>query len=201
MWRSSSTRWCRNASFAALALTLVGACDRAAPPDRLKVGGAVPPLLLESLDGQKSALSAYRGRLVVLNVWATWCPPCRKELPSLQRLSERLDSAGYAVVGVAGDDDARLVREYLLDKQVTFPNYLDANLERTIAALGMATLPYTLIVAPDGRVVARLVGEREWDTPDMVAALAQARREGAAAEGSLLAAGAAAKEGLGGARY
>lgn len=200
MWRSSSTKWCRNAAVAAFALTLLG-CGKAAPPDRLEVGAPAPALVLQRLDGASSSLAAYGGKLVVLNVWATWCPPCRQELPSLQRLSDKLDSARFAVVGVAGDEDARLVREYLIDKHVTFANHLDPNLERTIAALGTAMLPYTLIVAPDGKVAARLVGEREWDSPAMVAALERAQREGAAAEGALLAAGVVPKESLGGARY
>ncbi len=124
---------------------------------------------LIGLDGEPASLAAYAGKTLVLNVWATWCPPCRAELPSLQRLSDTLDPAAFAVVGLSTDTDSVLVREFLRDTQVRYPNYLDP--QRNVAAgiLGIVSYPQTYVIGADGSVVAQVSGARAWDHPDMIA--------------------------------
>lgn len=126
---------------------------------------------MATLDGGTETLDAFGDRVVVLNVWATWCAPCRKELPSLERLSKRLDPERFAVIGLAVDEDDHTVREYLLDKGIGLTSFIDP--ERRIARdlLGVQVYPDTFVIAPGYRYVHHVVGDRDWDTPQMVAAL------------------------------
>lgn len=157
--------------FPALLLVLATGCSHTAPPDRLVTGQPFPPLTLSAGDGRKVSLSSFQGKLVVLNVWATWCPPCRKELPSLQRLSRVLDARRFAVVGLALDQDDVVVREYLIDKQVTYANFLDRDMSIAKDVLGMKAYPDTFFIGPDGMFLGRVVGAVQWDDPRMVRAL------------------------------
>jgi len=167
-------RWCRAACM--LALVSVAACSDRPPPDRLVEGQPFPALTLERLGGGKLPVSALRGRLVVLNVWATWCPPCRKELPSLQRLSGTLDKSRFAVMGLSLDQDPVPVREYLHDRRVTYPNFMDRGMAIAEQVLDMKAYPDTLFIAPDGTFLGRIVGAARWDDPRVVAALETAYR-------------------------
>lgn len=143
--------------------------DDATPPAGVvAVGDRLPALTIERLDGVVDTVPGD-GRALVINVWATWCPPCRAEMPSLQRLSDRLGSDRYAVVGISIDEDADFVAEYLRDVGVDFARHIDSTQAITRQVLGAVALPQTLLVDADGTVVARMVGEREWDSPDMQA--------------------------------
>lgn len=144
------------------------------PTDGLVVGQAMPDVLLVGLEGGSARLSDYRGKLVVLNLWATWCEPCRREMPNLQQLSDALDPQRFAVVGLAADEDAHLVREYLLDKQVTFPNYIDTAQQVSREQFGVQLFPYTLLISPDGHFIQRFAGPREWHRSDVIALLGRA---------------------------
>ena len=154
----------------ALACVLAG-CSESSLPDRLVDGQPFPDLSLVGLDGDKVPLSSFRGKLVVLNVWATWCPPCRKELPSLQRLSSTLDDRRFAVIGLSLDQDEVLVREYLIDKKVTYANFMDRDMTIADGVLGMGVYPDTFFISPDGMFVGRVVGATRWDEPRVVQAL------------------------------
>lgn len=122
-----------------------------------------PAIQMQSLDAAPPvSIEAYKGKLVVLNVWATWCEPCRAEMPNLQQLSDSLDPERFAVIGLAQDDDDHLVREYLLDKEIHFTSFIDPNGQIATDQLGIQVFPYTLIIAPDGRFVQRIAGPREW---------------------------------------
>jgi thiol-disulfide isomerase/thioredoxin len=158
-----------------LVIAGLAACSQPAPPtDRLVVGEPLPDIVLTTLDGGVAHLSDYHGKLVVLNLWATWCEPCRREMPNLQQLSNSLDPQRFVVVGVAADEDAHLVREYLRDKSVTFPNHIDAGQQISRQQLGVQLFPYTLLIAPDGRFIQRFAGPREWQREEVVKLLSQA---------------------------
>lgn len=120
---------------------------------------------LEALSGARATLEPYAGKAIVLNLWATWCPPCRAELPSLQRLSQKLDPSDAVVIGVSIDDDADFVREFLKELSVDYPSFLDRKRELA-AALHVASYPQTLLISADGRVRQRIFGERKWDADD-----------------------------------
>ena len=146
----------------------------ASPPDRLVEGQPFPPVMLRGLDGGTAPLAAYRGRLVVLNVWATWCAPCRKELPSLQRLSRSVDPQRVVVMGLTLDDDVHVVREYLIDKGITFPNFIDQGMRIANDTFGLRVYPGTFFIGTDGKLLGRVIGERTWDTPEVIHALEEA---------------------------
>jgi thiol-disulfide isomerase/thioredoxin len=151
-------------------------CSESKPPDRLVTGRAFPPLTMQAMDGKAVPLSAFHGKLVVLNVWATWCPPCRDELPSLQRLSHSLDAERFVIVGLSLDQDNVAVREYLHDKGVTYANFLDKDLAIAKHVLGMKAYPDTFFIGTDGTLLGRVVGAIQWDNPRMVQALEAAYR-------------------------
>ncbi len=142
--------------------------------DTLVVGEGIPDIQLATFDGGRASLAAYRGKLVVLNLWATWCEPCRREMPALQALSDALDPERFAVLGLSVDDDAHVVREFLLERKIRFTNYLDPGGVQASGELGIQLYPYTLLIAPDGRLIQRVPGAREWHRDEVVALLQQA---------------------------
>jgi len=155
---------------------LLAGCGQSKLPDRLTEGQPFPPLTLSDIDGKKVPLSSFHGKLVVLNVWATWCPPCRKELPSLQRLSRTLDAQRFAVVGLSLDQDEVAMREYLIDKGVTYANFVDREMAIAKDVLGMKAYPDTFFISQDGTFLGRVVGAVQWDNPRMLQALEAAYR-------------------------
>lgn len=138
-------------------------------------GDRFPIINVAALEDAPPLNDAVRGKMVVLNFWASWCAPCRKEMPSLQRLSEKLDPALYQVLGVSVDDDENLVREFLLQHGIQFPNYLDSDMSMARKAIGVNAYPETLLIAPDGTIVRRISGEQIWDSSGMLAVLEDVR--------------------------
>lgn len=153
-----------------------GCAQHTAPTDHFQTGQPFPVLNVFDLNGQPAALAAERGKLVVLNVWATWCAACRKELPSLQRLSRDLDERRFKVVGLSLDNDAHDVREYLIDKGVTYVNYMDPSMHVADNVLGVKVYPYTFFIGPKGEMLGRVIGTAVWDEPKVIAALEAAYR-------------------------
>lgn len=126
-------------------------------------------LELTGLDGDVDRYGTYHGRTVVLNVWATWCPPCRAELPSLQSLQEQLGEDRFAVVGLSIDKDGDFVREFLRETGVEYRNYLDSAQALAGRMLEVRSYPQTLLIRPDGMIAERIVGARDWIRPEMIA--------------------------------
>ena len=140
------------------------------PP--LRVGSEAPDFRLPVLDDslpqsvETRALSDLRGRVVFINFWATWCPPCREESPSLQRLYRRLGPRGLEVLAVSIDDSGALdaVSEFRDEFGLTFPILLDP--ARTAYRAYQSTgVPETFVISPDGQLVEQVVGPRDWDQP------------------------------------
>ncbi len=153
-----------------------GTGDNNTQVSALTVGQAVPDITLTGLNGSKTTLAAYRGKLVVFNAWATWCPPCRREMPSLERLSKTLDAGHFAVLGVSVDEDEHGVREYLHDKAVTFADFIDKDLKVIRDTLGIKIYPTTLLIAPNGTLIGEMVGPRDWDSAAMIQLLENAHQ-------------------------
>jgi len=151
-------------------LVLLAACS-GGDEGRLRVGQPFPPLRLPGLDGAILDAGSLPGKVLVLNVWATWCPPCRREMPSLQRLADAAAGRGILVAGMTVDRDLNLAREFVRETGITFPNYADPEMAVANGKLQVVGFPETFVVGPDGRLAARVVGERNWDAPEMLGAL------------------------------
>ncbi|MDN5788958.1 TlpA disulfide reductase family protein [Pseudorhodobacter sp.] len=132
-----------------------------------------PAILLSDLEGVERSLADWQGRWVVLNLWATWCAPCRKEMPGLDRLADAMGEDGPAVVTLAtGRNPPDAVRRFFAEVGVEgLPVLLDPKtaFAREAGAFG---LPVTLLIDPQGREVARLIGDAEWDSADALAMFA-----------------------------
>ena len=136
-------------------------------------GRVAPDFSAATLDGETFSIEAARGRVIVLNLWATWCRPCVTEMPALQRLWERNRDAGLVIVGVSVDHPALLmgdaesaVRSFVEDHGLTFPIVHDPD-SRIQSAYPYVGLPMTFVIDREGRIVDRVLGPREWDQPQM----------------------------------
>ena len=157
-------------------MLVLASCSAPDAPVPLSEGQQFPDLVLTGLDGRTMSPQEFRGKLLVLNVWATWCHPCRQEMPSLERLSRAVDPGRMAVIGLTVDDDKRLVQEFVLQHSVTFPIFIDPNMRIANRVLGIKAFPATFLISPDGRLVGQIFGEREWDSPAMMRLLEEAYR-------------------------
>ncbi len=164
------------------ALLAVAAALPAAAADRPPLGGdmkdfvladppkAAPAVAFSDLEGKEVTLESFRGKVVVLNLWATWCVPCIKEMPSLERLGAKLKDRGVAVMSISQDrGGARQVAPFLEKHGLkTLPIYLDLK-GAVLRAVGARGLPTTLVIDREGREIGRLEGDAEWDGPDALA--------------------------------
>jgi thiol-disulfide isomerase/thioredoxin len=129
----------------------------------------VTDFTLESLDGKKVSLSSYKGSFVFLNFWATWCPPCRSEMPAMQALYEKLKSKGFVIVAVDVGEQAPVVRDYMKKNKFTFPVLLDTT-GQVGGLYGAQSIPTTYLVDREGRILSRGIGAQwKWDSPEMIA--------------------------------
>jgi thiol-disulfide isomerase/thioredoxin len=129
-------------------------------------GGATPPLELSDLQGAKHRLTDYRGKVVLVNFWATWCVPCRDEMPSIERLRASLEGRGFAVLAVNLAEPESRIRKFLETVPLAFPVLLDRD-TRTSRAWQAKLLPATYIVGPDGAIRYRHLGELDWSKPQV----------------------------------
>lgn len=131
-----------------------------------------PALKLQDLDDSPRDLAKLKGKVVLINFWATWCPPCRREMPSMERLSQALAGEAFAVLAVDVGEDADTIQAFTsqLDVTPTFPILLDTR-SHAMQAWKVAGLPTTFLVDQQGRIVASAIGGREFDHPEIVQAI------------------------------
>ena len=135
----------------------------------LRPGSPAPEFRARNLQGGTTDLGALRGKVVLLNFWATWCPPCVEEMPSLERLHRTLGPEGLVVLGVSADDSDDDVRAFLPKVDVTFPILRDPG-GRVASSVYRATgFPETFLIDREGRIVKIFIGPAEWDTPEALA--------------------------------
>lgn len=132
-------------------------------------GTSAPPLRLPDLDEEVVDIEDFRGKVVVVNFWATWCPPCRREMPSLERLREQTEADGVTILAVNIGEDTDTVFSFLgtIEPAPTFPLLFDLEAE-SLEDWRVKGLPTTFVVAPDGSLAYRAVGGREFDHPDII---------------------------------
>ena len=120
---------------------------------------------LQDLSEETRSLSDFRGKVVFLNFWATWCGPCRFEMPSMERLYQRFKDAGLEIVAVNLQEDRSSVQRFVDEYDLSFTVLLDTT-GRVGATYGARSIPTTYIVDREGFVLAGTIGTREWDTED-----------------------------------
>ena len=139
----------------------------AIPPNEVAIGKTLRPATLLGLNGPSRPLAAFRGRPLIINVWASWCGPCREETASLERLAW-LDAAhGITIIGVSTDDYPEQARAWLKHSNATINQFIDSRLTME-NMLGAKRLPLTVLVSAEGRVLAKVYGAQQWDGPDML---------------------------------
>ncbi len=127
-----------------------------------------PPLKLTDLDGKVHNLADYKGQVVLVNFWASWCPPCVKEMPSMQRLKEKMAGKPFVILAVNMAEPENEVRDFLATKvKVDFPILMDCD-GAALKAWKVFVFPTSFVVGPDGMIRYGLYGEFEWDTEEIV---------------------------------
>lgn len=130
----------------------------------------VPEIQFQDSEGKTLTLADFRGKVVLLNIWATWCAPCRREMPTLDRLQAELGGPGFQVLALSIDRGGfEAVTKFYAEVGVKHLGmYLDSS-SQAASTLGAVGLPTTLLIDRDGSEMGRLVGPAEWDSPDMIA--------------------------------
>lgn len=157
-------------------LSALSAAAFAKTPGEVNVGSVLRDAPLYGFAGDYRKLSELRGKPLIINVWASWCGPCRAEMGSLERLSRRFGGKQFNIIGVSTDDDARVAAAFLRQAQVSFDNYLDRNLLLE-HMLGADTIPLTILVDAHGRVLRKFHGSRQWDSPEALELIGKAFRK------------------------
>ena len=123
---------------------------------------------LEDIDGNAHRLSDYRGKVLIINFWATWCPPCREEMPSMERAWETLKEEGILMLAVNVGEDEDTIFRFTANYPVEFPLLLDRD-SNVVGEWPVRGLPTTFVVDREGRLVYRAIGGRSWDDAELLA--------------------------------
>ncbi|MDD4881115.1 MAG: TlpA disulfide reductase family protein [Gallionellaceae bacterium] len=159
--------------FAAFIALPVCAGELKALPER-----PAPAMTLDALDGARVDLAQLRGKVVLVNFWATWCPPCRKEMPSMNRLAGKMAGRPFAMLGVNMGDSPDDIRAFLKQIPVAFPILLDPDGSQ-LQPWQVVAFPTSYVVDPRGRIRLGLFGAMEWESPEAVATLEKLLAEAA----------------------
>jgi thiol-disulfide isomerase/thioredoxin len=141
----------------------------------VEIGGVLHDTQMRGLSGPSRKLSSFYGKPLVINVWASWCGPCRQEMGSLERLSHRTGGGQFNVIGISTDDYRDQALGFLKQSKTTFTNFIDHDviLENM---LGADRIPLTVLVDAQGRVLDKFYGANEWDSPEAIETLRKAFR-------------------------
>jgi peroxiredoxin len=128
-----------------------------------------PNFTLTDANGETHTLSDYQGKVVIVNFWAVWCAPCRKEMPSMQRAWQEIRNKNALLLAVNWGDDAESVDKFLesIDVDLEFPILLGGD-KKIISEWSVKGLPTTFVIDPKGRLAYRVVGNIEWDDPEIL---------------------------------
>ena len=144
---------------------------------RLPAGSMAVPFELTTLDGKVVQSSELAGKVVLVNFWATWCGPCKEEMPSLARLQKQLDPAHFVLLTVTTDLQRQGIAHFLSQLGVSLPVLFDEDQEVSQSFM-VRGLPTTVVIARDGTLLGRAVGPRAWDSPEAVAVMRQVMESG-----------------------
>jgi len=134
---------------------------------RLKSEVSAPDFNLVDMDGKHHRLSDYRGKVLVVNFWATWCPPCREEMPSMNRAWKKIKNENIIFIGINVGETEDTIFEFFADYPVDFLVLLDITGD-VIEQWPVKGLPTTFVINPEGKFVYRAIGAREWDNDKLL---------------------------------
>lgn len=136
----------------------------ASTPGEVEIGGYLREATLQGFNGKTKKFTDFKGKPLIINVWASWCGPCRAEMGSLEQLARRYGGKQFNVIGISTDDDGNAAAAYLKQANITFENFLDSHvfLEHM---LGANTIPLTVFVDAQGRVLDKAHGAYDWNSP------------------------------------
>jgi len=148
--------------FTVFSLCLLASCNSGRPP---RIGETAPDFSVTDA-GKTITLSQFRGKAVVLNFWASWCPPCTAEMPSLVQLQKQLgDKATVLAVSLDSDDNA--YKQFIRDHNIDLLTVRDSK-QMSNALYGTFKFPETYIIDKNGKIVRKFIGEQDWTTPEIV---------------------------------
>lgn len=154
---------------ALVVLFLIFASLCAATQARAETSGSrAPDFTLKDLEGRYTSLTAHRGRVVLLHFWATWCVPCKDEIPSLDGLAKKYSRQGLSVLALASDSGEEAVREFLEETPVAYRVIHDRG-SKVARMYGVLPIPVTFLIDRQGLIVKRYPGGRDWLSPGIVA--------------------------------
>lgn len=149
---------------AAVAALVFAALHFAPPvPDPLRPGAPAPDFELPRFEGGRESLSAQRGKVVLINFWATWCRPCLEEMPSMERLYQDLAGEAFEMLAISVDESAEPIGAFRERLGLTFPILLDPE-QRVAEAYQTFHYPESYLIDPEGRIVSRYIGPRDWSS-------------------------------------
>ncbi len=151
-----------------LLLSAIASNAPASTPGEVPLGGQLRESRMFSVNGPPRMLSSFRGKPLIINVWASWCGPCRNEMTSLQLLSQIDTKKQFRVIGISTDDDAIAATEYVVKTKLSFENFVDHELLLE-NMLGANTIPLTILVDANGRVLAKILGSHDWASAASIA--------------------------------
>ena len=126
-------------------------------PNAIASTNGAPDFTLTDIDGKKLSLSDYKGKVVLLDFWATWCTPCREEIPAFVAMQQKLGPQGFQVIGISMDDDAAPVKKFFQQFQINYPVAVgDDKLAQSYG--GVLGLPVNFVIDRDGRIVKKFLG-------------------------------------------
>jgi len=146
---------------------LANGAAMAAAPGEVPVGEALRDVSMNGLSVPAKKLSAYKGKPLIINVWASWCGPCRQEMPSLMRLASRHSGKQFNVIGISTDDYPEKAYSFVEKAGITFDNFIDRKLQLE-NMLGANKLPLTVLVDKNGKVLSKHYGAQDWASDEAI---------------------------------
>lgn len=132
------------------------------------VGQPAPDFTAKDINGSPVSLSSFKGRVVLLKFWATWCPPCRTEIPSTNKLAGRLAGRGLVILAVSTDTSVSAAKDFLRKNPVTYTVLFDENQKITKTVYKAFMVPTTFLIDRKGVVVRKYFGEHDWTEPEIL---------------------------------
>lgn len=153
---------------AILLLTLLAGCSESSPtPTAVAARESAPDFTAADLHGKSVRLSDYRGKVVFLNFWATWCPPCRAEMPSMERLHGVMDDKNFAILAVNIENDSSSVKDFLTQNPHSFKVLSDAD-AKVQNLYKVFRFPETFLIDKQGKIIQHYVGARDWSSVEFL---------------------------------